>query len=241
MILSTHPITTDNQHVDVLWRTGQQHGGKLSFKLPQPSDCATLIAELCAIRYLMIVRKVFNVLPMAGRGYCLHVSTGAIRKLILGTSTKKEAQPYALFFRPRFDDIEIKVVRSKDDDFQLAFDPSKHELVEWNADYFTSPYDVIDTPAIGQIYLTNHAVEQYVKRCPAETIAKPWKSLVQRLQHEELRQLPIPESVLKHKARKYGENNAIEAWGHEHSLFTYLISVSEGKRTVVTVFRRQPN
>ena len=240
MTLITYPVSLDARTVNVYWRTGKQHGGKLTMALREPSDCAALIAELCAIRHLIIVKQVFNVLPTSGKGICLEVSAGAIKKLANRSSAKKEAQPYANFLNPRFEDIEFKVVRNKLDDFPFVDDPAYHEAVDIDPEYFTSPYEVIDTPAMGQVVVTSHAVEQYVKRCPSDTITKPWKSLVQRLMHNELKRIPLPEKVLKHKERKYGQNNDIEAWGHDHSLFTYLVSNQGGQRKVVTVFRRMP-
>ncbi|CAM5559131.1 hypothetical protein [Eoetvoesiella caeni] len=237
MTLTTYPQVLSANKANVFWRVGRNRAGVLEIELPKETENVELISELCAIRFLLMRKRVFNVLPNSGNGLELHVSSGAIRKLVQGKSSKQEAVPYALFLSPRLDGISYKVGRESIDSFPIepAFVP---EHVYADPEYFLSPYDALQTPAIGEVNVTAHAVAQYVQRCSAETINQPWKSLVNRLQHPDLKRLPIPEKVLTHKKKKYGVNNDIEAWGHENSQFTYLVAISGEIKSVVTVFRR---
>ncbi|RSE57583.1 hypothetical protein EGT81_19285 [Alcaligenes faecalis] len=241
MILSTLPQILDGCTVLVHWKVGLNRGGCIDVSIPFATENPSLVAELCVIRHLLLRQRVFNVLPMSGKGISLYVSTGAIRKLLLGTSNKRDAQRYAAFLKPRFEGIEIKVVHESIQDYPKSEDKANHHQINVSDPYFTSPYDPVAGPAIGQVIITSHAVEQYVKRSGVELIKNPWASLAHRLMHEELKKLPLPEQVIRHKERKYGKNNVVEAWGHENSLFGYLVITDEtGQRLVVTVYRRQP-
>lgn len=240
MVLTTWPQPSDSEGVvRVHWKTGTNRGGVLDIAHKAGMKEALVIAELCAIRHLLLRKQVFNRLPMSGKGLALHVSTGAIRKLFLGKSEKREAIPYARFMKPRFDEITITPHRLSVDDFPLSTIPENQEELSIDDPYFLDPYDPIEGPAIGQLVVSAHAVEQYEKRCPSEKIHSPWKSLVKRLMHEELEKIDLPEKVIQHKERKYGKDNKVEAWGHPNSLFGYLVVQDENnRRTLVTVYRR---
>lgn len=239
MILSTYPELLDNNCVQIHWKTGTKNGGVIKVEAPIISENIPLIAELCAIRHLLLRKNVLSCVPMSGKGISLHVSTGAIRKLMLGTSNKTQAIPYARFLYPRLDGIEIKTQRLTLSDFPLSLATTNNESIDIVDSYFEQPYDLIEGPAIGKVMVTAHAVEQYVNRCSAEVIKSPWKSLVNRLMHKELVQIPLPENVLKHKELKYGKNNHVEAWGHSTSMFAYLVVHGDNNnRTLVTVYRR---
>lgn len=241
MILATCPKIVDENTVFVHWKVGQKRGGCVRVTVPTVTENPALVAELCAIRHLMLRQQVFNVLPMSGKGLALYVSTGAIRKLLQGTSNKKDAQPYATFLKPRFDGIEVKVVHESIDAYPHSQDNANHSEISASDPYFETPYDAIEGPAIGRVIVTAHAVEQYVKRSDVELIKHPWTSLVNRLMHEDLKVLDLPDNVVRHKERKYGKDNVVEAWGHENSLFGYLVVTdATGQRVLVTVYRRQP-
>src|SRR5690606_24926214 len=121
MILSTLAEKTQAEdEVLVHWKTGTLRGGVISVETDRSYSDPLLIAELCVIRHLLLRQQVFNRLPMSGKGMALHVSSGAIRKLKLGTSKKREAYPFARFLSPRFDEITIKPHRWSVEDFPLS-------------------------------------------------------------------------------------------------------------------------
>ncbi|MDW3082292.1 hypothetical protein R8N45_27645, partial [Vibrio sp. 1403] len=112
-------------------------------------------------------------------------------------------------------------------------------LLDANRQEDANTHDAVETPAMGTVYVTAHAVEQYKERLSTGDPKKPWASLVNRLKHPELRIRNLPANVLAHKAKKYGTADNVEAWGHPTSKFTYLIVNDNGRRTLVTVFERE--
>lgn len=221
----------------VYWRVGTQRRGILDVQLDFEHDDIELLAELAALRYLLFERQVFNRAPGSGLGYRLVVSKGAIRKLALGRSSKRHAQKYAAFLTSRMKGVTIEVSQSMEHMPDVSEEAP--ELLHADRKEYAATHDAIDTPAMGTVYLTAHAVEQYTKRISTGDPKRPWASLVGRLQHPDLQLLPLPERVLRHKARRYGTADNVEAWGHQDSKFTYLVINNNGQRTVVTVFERR--
>ncbi|MBB3105247.1 hypothetical protein [Azomonas macrocytogenes] len=238
MTLTTTPQLLSPDTVRVFWDVGLKRNGILDLTLGLNTQESELVAELCAMRYLLLERQVFNRKPSSGKGIKLRVSTGAIRKLMLGKSTKREALPYAQFLGSCMAGAEFEVQRNMD--FKASADDPQANIESLYIDpaVYGTPHLAFDTPAIGQIFVTVHAVQQYVERNISGELTRPLSSLVRRLQHPGLCLRPIPEKVLRHKAHKYGSSSNIEAWGHTTSCFTYLFLVDGAKRTLVTVFRR---
>lgn len=230
------PASDTDGHFVVTWAVGINRGGKVEVMLPPGLSEGLLIAELCALRYLLLERRVFNATPTSGQGVCLWVSTGAIRKLVLKKSAKKEAVPYAAFLGTRMRDAQIEVVSKKD---ALPFTSAQleHDTIRPDPDIYTMADDPIETPALGTIYITAHAVERYIERSDSGEAKSPWATLVKRLRHPGLKPYTIPERHQLHKRRKYGEDNSIEAWGHPTSRLIFLTVNRGAHRVVVTVFR----
>ncbi len=217
----------------VYWQVASQQG-ILDIKHWMIQEHGELIAELVAIQYLLFDKQVFTTKPNAGSGLELSVSKGAIKKLIRGKSTKTLAIKFAAFLSNRLDGVKITVSKQTKGMANpihvtaesLLVDPSK----------YTNTHELISTPALGQLYVTAHAVKQYKARLSTGVPKKPWASLVARLQHPKLKQKTLPDYVIAHKERKYGKSDNIEVWGHENCTFTYLVINNGAKRTLVTVF-----
>lgn len=238
MTLTTVSKKTSDNSALVFWRAGTKRKGILDVKLDFSHDESALIAELIAIRHLMLDEKVFGREPGSGIGYRLVVSKGAIRKLVLGKSDKRFATKFAAFLTGRMSGVTIEVSQ----DMEFMADPAIEPvtLLEADKEAFTQTFDEIQTPAIGAVLVTQHAIEQYQARISSGDPKKPWASLVGRLQHPELRLQPIDEKVARHKARKYGRVDNVEVWGHRDSKFKYLMVINDEskKRVLVTVFER---
>lgn len=222
----------------VQWAVGRKRGGIVKVHLPSERLDPELIAELCAMRFLLLDKRVFNVTPSSGRGYCLQVSSGAIRKLALKKSTKSHAFSYASFLMSRMLGAKIQVV-AKNEPFMFDGDPVfDEETIHPDPQIYASANEAIETPTMGKLYITAHAVQRYVERNISGDSKNPWLTLVKRVQHPELRQIPIPDKHLIHKRRKYGQDNQVEVWAHPTSTLSYVI-INEGEnRVLVTVFRR---
>lgn len=240
MTLNTSPEMLGEKLVRVYWRTGMSTAGIVDVELPFESPDAELIAELCAMRYLVFERMVFDRKPMNGKGYRFVVSTGAIRKLVLGRSSKKQLQPYARFMAETMEGCEIIVKkdigRADPDDVSIQIDQIYADPKE-----FMSPIEVaVNSPSMGLVHITKHALDRY-QQCGnigGDPIKNPLKSLTRRLLNEEIIQISMPRNVAEHKIRKYGANNISECWARPGSTLHFQVNSSSGVRTLVTVFRR---
>lgn len=239
MQLTTLPLKPINsQCVPVFWSLGKRSKGLLTIHLPTEYDEPKLIAELCAIRFLLCKAPVLPT-NLDGTGIKLNVSTGAIKKLALDVSAKKEAVPYARFLQLRLKNLKYQV--TKKNDLLSLYDQEnlqKKTLFIQKEDYQT-PYEPIPTPCLGPVVITDHSVQRYIERNRSGDIKKPFHSLLKRLSHPKIKQIPIPKRVLQHKTRKYGEQNNIETWGHPTSSLTYLVLNKLNQKILLTVFQRQ--
>ncbi len=235
MQLETRTIDQPGNLVVVAWWTGYTNHGLLHVELPASIHDRDVAAELVAIRHLMFDREVFNRSPSSSKGYSLKVSKGAIKKLVQGKSTKKHLAPYAAFLNQRLEGISIDVSRNTD-----WLDMAKAGTIEHVTvgDDVTTLHEKLTTPAIGQIYLTRHAVKRYAERHAGEGMTNPWRSLTARLMNPDLQRVEIPRPALLNKAMRHGRSDNVEAWGHPDSRFVYLVVEESGKRTLVTVFRK---
>lgn len=237
MSLTTISHKTSENTARVFWRTGTVCKGILDVHVDFEHEEIDLVAELAAIRYLIFERRVFNRAPSAGNGYKLVVSKGAIRKLALGKSTKKFAEKFASFLSSRLQGAVIDV--SQNMEFMASLEEAEIQTLHVERKVYANTYDEIDTPAIGKILITRHAVERYQERITSGDPKKPRGSLVRRLLHPGLHQIPLTDKILRHKERKYGRDNQVEAWRHPDSRMTFLFVIEEGQRILVSAFEAE--
>ena len=237
MILTTVSEKVSETEARVFWRVGTKKKGILDVTLDFAHEESALLGELVAIQHLLFAKKVLDREPGSGQGYKLVVSKGAIRKLALGKSSKKFASKFAGFLTNRMKGVTIEVSQSYE--FMPSLDECEPESIGGERQGYAKTFDEVETPAMGCVKVTKHAVEQYEARITSGSPKKPWASLVNRLKHPELRIQPLDAKVLAHKARKYGRSDNVEAWGHPTSSFIYLvIREDNGERFLVTVFER---
>lgn len=238
MTLTTVSKKVSDSSALVFWRVGTNREGILDVRLDFESDESDLLAELIAIRYLMLDKQVFCREPGGGAGYKLVVSKGAIKKLALGKSTKKFAFKFAAYLTGRLRGVAIEISQSME--FMDEVNAENTELLNADKQSYTQTYDEISTPAMGRVLVTQHALDQYQARITSGDPKQPWQSLVGRLQHPELRIQPFDERVARHKTRKYGRVDNVEVWGHRDSKFKYIAVLNDDdqKRVLVSVFER---
>lgn len=240
MTLHTSPELLEAQLVRVFWRTGGSSAGIVDVQLTSDTPDNQIIAELCAIRYLAFEQQVFNRKPLTGKGYRFVVSTGAIRKIVLGKSSKKDLWPYARFLSETMPQAEIIVKRDID---KVSPEDNEVEVEHIFADPkdFASPIEIsFDTPNLGEVRITKHAVERFIElgNKGSDPIKRPLVSLQRRLTNEDIVQVTMPKQVAEHKIRKYGDLKNAECWKRPGSTLHFQVSNSNGERTLVTCFRR---
>lgn len=236
MTLTTYSEKQSDSQAYVYWRVGTKRGGVLNVTLGFEHSDSALIAELYAIQHLLFVLKVLGREPGSGNGYRLTVSKGAIKKLALGRSDKKCAYKYSAFLRNRMAGVTIEVSQSQD--FLPVLNDSLIEVLTVGSTDIASELQTINTPAMGKVRITKHAVEQYVSRLSSGKPKNPWLSLVKRLQHPKLCSSLLTEKVRQHKVRKYGIVDNIEEWRHPDDEFRFLVLKNGDTRTLVTSYPR---
>lgn len=230
----------------VYWRVGINRKGVVEVRLDAGSTDVELIAELAAIRHLIVDCCVFGRTPSSGTGIRLCVSKGAIKKLTKGTSAKGYASRFAALLTSRLFGVDILVshnmkymIQEDDEGYAESF-----SHLDVNTTEYMTPHEVIETPVMGQVAITKHALERYSQRLGimdnGQIVKRPWASLARRLRNPELLQQSLDANVLAHKYRKYGNDSKVEIWKHPTDLLQFTVVVSpNNQRTLVTVFERQ--
>lgn len=245
MTLTTVSKKVSEQSVLVYWRVGTRRRGVIDVRMGFSTEDQEIIAELIAIRHLIMSKRVFCCTPTTGRGFKISVSKGAIRKIVQGRSSKVFAARFASLLTGRMEGVIVEVAHS------MEFMPSEQdadyadflEVLNAAAKDYASPHEVIETPNIGMLSVTRHAVRRYTERLSSkgegETLSRPWASLISRLRNPELELVPLRDSVMRHKMRRYGANNEVQIWSHPTDKMRYTVVVrSDGVKVLVTVFER---
>ena len=245
MNLTTVSKKVSEKSVLVYWRVGTKRKGIVDVRMGFSTGDQEIIAELIAIRHLIMSKQVFCCTPTTGKGFKVTVSKGAIRKIVQGRSNKPFASRFASLLTGRMAGVLVEVSHSMN--FMLnEQDPyytEAVEVLEAAVKDFASPREVIDTPRIGQLSVTKHAVKRYEERlnskAPEEKLYRPWVSLFARLRNPDLECSPLNDSVLRHKMRRYGRDNKVEIWSHPSDTMRFTVVVRpDGTKVLVTVFDR---
>jgi len=239
MKLSTSFLAViDSYHV-VAWRVGTKRKGFIHIDNLDCDD-ADIAAELIAMRHLLFKQKIFDREPITGQGYELHVSSNKIRQIAKGKSTYKHLSTYSHFLKTIMKNVAIRVEEDKDEYLPDLEDKDVVSvLVEANEKI---EFGIIETPAMGLIKLTKHAIDQYDDRHHCGDLNKPARSLIRRIKHDTIQQTSLPEKVIKHKLSKYGTVENLEVWSHDSSQTHYVVvrDLSSNIGTLVTIYKRHP-
>lgn len=248
MTLSTVPVVADDEVVRVHWTTGLRNNGVVDVELGADVEDRSVVAELIAIRFLVFDKLVFGRRPVSGKGYELRIHSGAIRKVLQRRSTKKNLIGFCMFLSGPFDGVTLTVMKQRETD--RIFGTAE----TWQADRVdgTDPENKVPQEkwetAIGELYITKHAVEQFAKRLNATNDAEmtnPMSSLLRALNPTKgsLERVLLNEDVMERKDRKYGPHDDATHWRNTESGFVFTVLNSDGDRpgTLVTCFYRTGN
>jgi hypothetical protein len=181
-------------------------------------------------------RQALDRVPEHGGGIKLQVSSGAVRKLLRGASDKTDALPYAVFIKLCLQGAEIEVPKR----MWGAPVPESTVIEDVEIDWqeYKNPHFAVDTPSMGLVYVTMHAIEKYGERNDGGTPDRLLPSLIRRLKHPAIRQRVLPDYVLREKAMRYGRSDDVEAWSIPNQGMVFMVLNSGGRRTLVTTFFR---
>lgn len=222
----------------VAWRVGLQRKGIIEVELPRESEDAAIIAELAAIKHLMFEDKVFNRDVVRGDGFTLIVSKGAIKKLSQGNSSKEHLSKYGSYFSYRLKGAKV-IVSATDEHLPTEDDDNAlFEVIKASA----ATHDVIQTPAMGEVHVTKHAIDQFVERALHGKPKSPWKTVVKMLKNPKLVQIESDLTLWQRikKQAKYGGDGTAEQWKHPDGTVEFFLVNNGEYKTLVTIFDRAP-
>lgn len=240
LLLAARETASDSEDLAVAWRTSWTSTGNSGILLAARKTADPLAAaELMAARHLLFFKKVFKRDIVSGTGYRVYASQAVIRKVARGASTKQHLNSLGDFFHFSFDGADVQVLPQGALDAVFESGVISERIPE------SSVLDLlhVETPSIGPVAITRHAVDAYAERIGDEKVKNPARSLFYRLKHDALKRQPLPGHVLEHKAKRYGSVEHLEVWGHASSSLHFLCQrdPATGVATLVTVYDRPPS
>lgn len=237
MRLSTKYLHQQDDNHIVAWATGTKKNGIVSVSGISGTD-ADVVAELVTIKHLLFKQCVFDREIVSGDGYQLKISAPVIKKLVRGKSSKRHLKHFSDFIVRYLDEIKLDLLSKTD----MTLLPSIDEVKEVTKVNVLDKIEcgIFDTPCMGRVKISHHSILRYVERDDSGDIKKPAVSLLKRLRHPDIKQLPIPKGVKEHKEFKYGALSTTEFWGHDGSSIYFAISrdIKTQIGTLVTTFHR---
>lgn len=218
MVLSTVPtLSAEDGSVNVFWSTGFKNNGIVKVLFDDGKKDQALIAELIAIRYLLFAKKIFGRKPISGKGYELRVYSGAIKKIEQGRSAKEDIVPYGIFLVGPMSGVQIKVMKQKVCGPLFGTEDTRStDTIDASEEGNLIPQEIWDT-ALGELYITRHAIEQYETRLnernrdPVANAELSFHRAISPDKAYSFRKVELPVSVKKHKQSKYGDDES-EIW-----------------------------
>lgn len=231
-IVNVKASQTGDRSAKVLWYVGREKNGALEVQIPFDATNVEALAELAAVRHLILEAELFNPLPRSGHGFRAVVTKGAIKKAMKGKSQITSMRKYSRFLTGRLDGIELvvdpKVKMLPDEDTPVT------KVIELNLE----PHETISTPVLGEVQITDHAYERWLERVEERSKDRPYDSLVRRLMSPDLAPIAVPEKVLEQKIRKYGEEGTLKVYRHPSEPIHFGLIQKESGYALVTVFVR---
>jgi hypothetical protein len=236
-LLTTICRATEQQDTwTIFWRNGVQKQGQIQVTVTTAVDDREIIAELSAIQWLLEHRSIFGV-SQAGKGVCLTVSAGAIKKLARAAAkssdlresdlTKQHLFPYARYLGTRF--VGMQVVVSKEDDWIKP--RSESDVSELTVD---APLpEILDIRGIGLVELTAHALQQFAKRQGASDREEAWR-LLRRVAESGLERVDHGDASRKDDAER--NRDAGEVWVNKETKWAFVIVRTGSRIAAVTAY-----
>lgn len=233
-------VRTEREAMDsyysVHWST-TKNAGIVPVRMDVDSSDGLILAEIWGLRHLLITKEILGN-DRTGEGLTLNISCGAIKKLLLRKSSKKELIRHAIWLRTRFSDATIQCPKKK-----IRLDGSSSALGSGLNDTEpllivnegSCPYDYINT-GFGQVRISCHAVMRMHERLGLKNHAASWRMIRKILRTEKLDHASIPPSVLARKRKTYNEDalylNSASGW--------QMVLVPVEQDYVLTTIYKQP-
>ena len=186
--------------IKVHWRIdGSDKQRVINVNIPADIEDKPVIAELCALNYLLRTRNIFGA-DKVPKNEVVSVSHGAIKRLWNQDTEKSHLIKWGRFLYPAIGDGRIDVVKSHA--WTREFEVVDEVHIE------AAPpdrYTVHVTSLNIDVALTRHAVERYQERRETATATKAMQSIRKLMGGGSLRELSMSEHRTLKKALKHGK------------------------------------
>ncbi len=206
-------VVSEDNRCTVEWRLDEvPWKGVLHVVLPDSVEDGPMIAELCALRHLVVERTVFGA-AIAPKNAMVIVSHGAIKKLMRQDSDKMHIIPYGRFLYAALDQCDIDVKKDRaltnlprkpilEGEVVVGETPDA-EIMAVPAPWPSLKFKLLADEVIG---ISRHAIERYKERFDTPYVNSALAGLKKILGSDAVRELEKSEAAearafLKHKVK----------------------------------------
>ncbi|EGQ7991996.1 TPA: hypothetical protein I7203_15415 [Vibrio vulnificus] len=224
MKLKVQSVSASKSKVSVAWFVGLSRSGIVDVGIGR-FESRIAIAELTVARYLLWDRQVFGHRPGSGKGVELGLPHKTLHSLSLNSCV--ELRKAGQYLKTWLDGAQLK----PGEIVGVAASTEQIPVIQ----PYRSPQPVFDSPVLGPVAISRHAIQRYQERFQHGYTKSPWLSLQRQLCNPELRQAILSERTRFQKLLKYGDDGS-QVWHHPTGDLYFLLVPQETHSLVVTVF-----
>ncbi|HHC6571434.1 TPA: hypothetical protein ACN33D_001956 [Vibrio parahaemolyticus] len=210
--------------MSVAWFSGLSKNGVIDVRVSQ-IEHRIAVAELTVVRYLLWDRQVFGHRPGSGKG--LEIGFPHTTFQSLEQCSSDELLRANQYLKTWLDGAQLK----PDEIVGVAASTEQIPVIQ----PYRLPHPVFDSPVLGPVAISRHAIQRYQERFRHGYTKSPWSSLQRQLCNPELRQARLSERTRFQKLLKYGDDGS-QIWHHPTGELYFLLVPQETHSLVVTVF-----
>ncbi|EOD5226281.1 hypothetical protein ACJXBB_002409 [Vibrio cholerae] len=224
MKLKVQSVSASHNAVSVAWFVGLSRYGIVDVGIGR-FESRIAIAELTVARYLLWDRQVFGHRPGSGNGVELGLPHKTLHSLSLNSCV--ELQRASQYLNTWLDGVQL----NPEEIVSVATSTDQIPMIQ----PYRLPQPVFDSPLLGPVAISRHAIQRYQERFRHGYTKSPWLSLQRQLCNPELRQARLSDRTRFQKLLKYGDDGS-QIWHHPTGDLYFLLVPQETHWLVVTVF-----
>lgn len=224
MKLKIQTIATSKFNVSVAWFSGLSKNGVIDVRVSQ-IEHRIAVAELTVARYLLWDRQVFG--HRLGSGKSLEIGFSCATLRSLKQSSSNELRQASQYLKTWLDGVQL----NPEEIVGVAASTDQIPMIQ----PYRLPQPVFDSPVLGPVAISRHAIQRYQERFRHGYTKSPWLSLQRQLCNPELRQARLSDRTRFQKLLKYGDDGS-QVWHHPTGDLYFLLVPQETHSLVVTVF-----
>ncbi|WP_213611200.1 hypothetical protein [Pseudoalteromonas sp.] len=224
MKLKIQTITTSKFNVSVAWFSGLSKNGVIDVRVSQ-IEHRIAVAELTVARYLLWDCQVFGHRPGSGKGVELGLPHKTLHSLSLNSCV--ELQRASQYLKTWLNGVQL----NPEEIVGVAASTDQIPVIQ----PYRLPQPVFDSPVLGPVAISRHAIQRYQERFRHGYTKSPWLSLQRQLCNPELRQARLSARTRFQKLLKHGDDGS-QVWHHPTGDLYFLLVPQETHWLVVTIF-----